>query len=58
MHNNLKKIFKQTETGKKAFIRLYELAKAENNKELIKFCSDVLEVFEKNGINGHIVWTK
>ena len=58
MHNNLKKIFKQTETGKKAFVRLYELAKTENNKELIKFCSEVLEVFEKNSINGHIVWIK
>lgn len=58
MHNNLKKIFKQTETGKKAFIRLYELAKAENNEELIKFCTEVLEVFEKNGINGHIVWIR
>lgn len=58
MHNNLKKIFKQTETGKKAFIRLYELAKIESNEELIKFCTEVLEVFEKNDINGHIVWTR
>lgn len=57
-HNNLKKIFKQTETGKKAFIRLYELAKAEKNKELINFCSEILEVFEKNKINSHIEWKK
>lgn len=57
-HNNLKKIFKQTETGKRAFIRLYELAKAEDNKELIKFCSEILEVFEKNKINSHIEWKK
>lgn len=57
-HNNLKKIFKQTETGKKAFIRLYELAKAENNKELMKFCSEILEVFQKNDINSHIEWGK
>ena len=30
-HNNLKKNFKQTETGKKMFIRLYELSKSEKN---------------------------
>ena len=28
------------------------------NDELIEFCSDVLEVYEKHGINGHIVWEK
>ncbi|MEW5798635.1 MAG: HNH endonuclease signature motif containing protein [Bacteroidota bacterium] len=55
-HNYLKKHFKQTETGKKMFIRLYELAKKENNKELVRFCTEVLEVFEKNNINGHITW--
>lgn len=57
-HNFLKKNFKQTETGKKLFIRLYELAKIENNQELIKFCTEILEVFEKNKINGHIEWIK
>jgi len=57
-HNMLKKNFKQTETGKKVFIRLYELAKKENNKPLMKFCAEVLEVFEKNGINGHIEWKR
>lgn len=57
-HNFIKKNFKQTETGKKMFIRLYELAKKEKNKELIKFCADVLETYEKYGINGHIVWKK
>ncbi len=57
-HNFLKKNFKQTETGKKMFIRLYELAKAENNSELIVFCTKILEVFEDSNINGHIVWKK
>lgn len=57
-HNFLKKNLKQTETGKKLFIRLYELAKKENNQSLMKFCAEVLEVFEKNNINGHIVWKK
>jgi hypothetical protein len=48
----------QTETGKKMFIRLYELAKAENNPQIVKFCTGVLEVYEENGINGHIVWNR
>ncbi len=57
-HNFIKKNLKQTETGKKMFIRLYELAKSENNPELVKFCADVLETYEKHNINGHIVWNK
>ncbi|MCL6495896.1 MAG: HNH endonuclease [Ignavibacterium sp.] len=57
-HNFMKKTLKQTETGKKMFIRLYELAKAEGNQELIKFCAQILEVYEKNKINSHIVWKK
>ena len=57
-HNFIKKNLKQTETGKKMFIRLYELAKSEKNEELKKFCADVLETYEKHDINGHIVWKK
>jgi len=57
-HNFQKKYYKQTETGKRMFIRLYELAKVNNDRELIKFCEDVLQVYEKNNINGHIVWKK
>ncbi len=57
-HNFIKKCLKQTETGKKMFIRLYELAKKENNKELMKFCEDILETYEKYDINGHIIWKK
>jgi len=57
-HNFIKKNLKQTETGKKMFIRLYELAKSEKNEELMKFCLDVLGTYEKHGINGHIVWEK
>ena len=57
-HNFLKKNLKQTETGKKMFIRLYELSKASGDTTLTKFCSEILEVFEKNGINGHIEWKK
>lgn len=57
-HNFLKKNLKQTETGKKMFIRLYELAKKENNQKLIEFTSQILEVYEANDINGHIIWKK
>jgi hypothetical protein len=57
-HNFIKKNLKQTETGKKVFIRLYELAKSQNNKMLLNFCTEILEVFEKNGMNGHIVWKR
>lgn len=57
-HNFIKKTLKQTETGKKMFIRLYELAKNEGNQELLKFCTDVLETYEKHNINDHIVWEK
>jgi hypothetical protein len=57
-HNFKKKNYKQTETGKKMFIRLYELAKSQNDEDLMKFCAEILEVFEKNGVNGHIEWVR
>lgn len=55
-HNFQKKTFKQTETGKRMFIRLYELAKNENNEKLIEFCHDILKTFDAHNINGHIEW--
>lgn len=57
-HNFQKKNYKQTESGKRFFIRLYEAAKANNDKQLQDFCSQILEVYEKNKVNGHIVWEK
>jgi hypothetical protein len=57
-HNFIKKNMKQTETGKKMFIRLYELSKIENNQELLDFCTEILKVYEHFNINGHIVWKK
>ena len=54
----MKKNFKQTETGKKMFIRLYDLAKSQGDEVLQNFCTELLEVFEKNNINGHIEWKK
>lgn len=57
-HNFLKKNLKQTETGKKMFIRMLETAKEADDKGLIAFLNEVLEVYEKHNINGHIVWKK
>ncbi|HAJ98653.1 MAG TPA: HNH endonuclease [Bacteroidales bacterium] len=57
-HNFRKKNYKQTETGKKMFFRLYGLAKSIGDIELQKFCVDILEVFEKNNVNGHIEWER
>lgn len=57
-HNFIKKNLKQTETGKKMFIRLYELSKREKNKTLQEFCNEILQTYEKFSINGHIRWEK
>lgn len=57
-HNLMKKKLKQTEAGKKMFIRLYNLAKKENLQEIKNFCEGVLEVYEKYKINSHIKWDK
>lgn len=54
--NFLKKNLKQTESGKKMFIRMYKLAKKEKNKEILGFCNDLLKVYEKHKVNGHIKW--
>src|SRR3989344_113788 len=53
-HNFQKKYYKQTE--KRMFFRLYELAKKNNDKELISFCEDILKLYDKHKINGHIIW--
>ena len=55
-HNMLKGSLQQTETGKKMFIRLYELAKSRRDERLIAFLEDILSVYKKHGINGHIDW--
>ncbi|MBU2446637.1 MAG: HNH endonuclease [Bacteroidetes bacterium] len=57
-HNFRKKNYKQTETGKKMFIRLYEAAKVIGDTETMQFCAEILEVFEKNNVNDHIEWKK
>lgn len=59
-HNFIKKNFSQTETGKKGFIRLLELVQTQKDdpesKKLEMFLVEVLEIYEKHGVNGHIRW--
>jgi hypothetical protein len=57
-HNFQKKNLGQTELGKKMFIRFYELAKKMGDKKLIDFCTQILEVYERNGVDGHIRWDR
>jgi pimeloyl-ACP methyl ester carboxylesterase len=57
-HNFLKKNLNQTETAKKMFIHLYELSKKKGEKTLFEFSKEILKIFEKFGINGHIEWNK
>ena len=57
-HNFIKKTINQTETGKKMFINLYELAKKEQNEEIKRFCAEILDTYEKHNINGHIIWKR
>jgi 5-methylcytosine-specific restriction endonuclease McrA len=54
--NFRKKIYKQTETGKRMFIRLLHLAEKENDQQMIEFCREVLSVYSKYGVNDHINW--
>jgi len=54
IHNFRKKNDKQTETGKKMFIDLYELAKSLGDEKMMLFCEEILEVFERHHINDHI----
>ena len=37
---------------------MLEIAKKSNEKDLIKFLEEVLSVYEKYDINGHIIWKK
>jgi len=57
-HNFQKKNYKQTESGKRYFIHLYEAAKKNNDRALQGFCAQILEVYERNNVNGHIIWRR
>ena len=55
-HHHRKKTYSQTESGKRMFIRLYEIARKSKDENTKRFCTDVLGTYEKHNINGHIDW--
>lgn len=57
-HNFRKKNYGQTESGKKMFIRLLELAKKEGDTKTVVFCEAILATFDEHDVNGHIEWKK
>lgn len=56
--NFRKKNYGQTESGKKMLIRLWEASIKIGDEKTKKFCEEVLSIYEKFDINGHIVWKK
>ena len=51
-HNFRKKNLQQTETGKRMFIRLYELSESVGDHEIRDFCRDILQVFEEHNVKN------
>ncbi|MEY4935417.1 MAG: hypothetical protein RIS64_1776 [Bacteroidota bacterium] len=57
-HHVMKKVSKQTDSGKKMFLSLQAVAKSQDDLNLQQFCIEILDVFDKHKINGHIEWKK
>jgi hypothetical protein len=53
-HNLLKKNYSQTEAGKRFIIKIYESAVASGDQRMIRFCKELFDVYDKEGINSHI----
>jgi hypothetical protein len=53
-HNLLKKKYSQTEAGKRFIIKIYESAVASGDQRMIRFCKELFDVYDKEGINSHI----
>jgi 5-methylcytosine-specific restriction endonuclease McrA len=53
-HNFLKKTYSQTEFGKRFIIKLYKDALKNNDSRMIQFCKEILDVYDKHKVNGHI----
>ena len=56
--NFRKKNYGQTESGKKMLIRLWEASIKIGDEKTRKFCEEVLSVYGRFDINGHIEWRK
>ena len=55
-HNYMKKNYGHTETAKRFFRNLYRYAVSIDDQPLIAFIQDIMEVYERHGINDHIHW--
>ena len=55
-HNFMKKNLNATESGKRMHIRLHAVAKREQNERMASFAREVLAVYDKYDVNGHIEW--
>lgn len=53
-HNLLKKNYSQTEFGKRLIAQLYEQALTQGDERMMRFCKDILDVYDKHGINSHL----
>lgn len=53
-HNLLKKMYSQTEFGKKLVIKLYEEAVKQNDEKMMRFCCSIFDVYNRFDINSHI----
>ena len=53
-HNNLKKNYSATETGKRYFYRLYEDAVRLGDQRVIDFCEDIFDVYDKHKMDEQI----
>lgn len=54
--NNRKKNYGRTESSKREFISMLNKAKKVGDTEIYNFSKEILQVFDKHDINGHIKW--
>jgi hypothetical protein len=50
----LKKKYSQTEAGKRFFTKIYESAIANGDERMVRFCKEIFDIYDKEGINSHI----
>ncbi len=57
-HNQFKKNYGHTEVAKRFFKNLYRLAVENNDRRLMAFIEDIMEVYRRHGYDDHITWSK
>ena len=53
-HNLMKKNYSQTEAGKRYFIRMYEIAVANQDEKMMAFCRAVFDAYDEYEVDFHI----